>query len=278
MYIFEGPEQVEIKKVVRPGHFGISSYAGSVTTIGCPITEKGFKTGLTKDEEVYYEQVLDLKSGELSKHSKWWNKFNEEYPIKLNNTKKTTLILDNPINQIKYKILLASNKVANSEISKTPETEFFIDDKELKAKAENEVFNYKMEGMEIIFKMSPEEKKSALRLFGKSGLDTSSESMLKAELGRQLDKDPKEFHRILADINIGIKGWILELVEKGFLRRSTNGFKFGDELIASSMETAVDFFKNPKNHDTKLMLEGSLSGTKKPIAANKFVKDKEGAQ
>ena len=258
---FEGPEIIKIRNAAKAGFFGISSYAKSVTVLGCELSKTGFKTGLTPEEEKYYEQELGLKPGELNKHSKWWSDvFNVTHAIRLNNTKLTEILLDNPINQIKYKVLLQSSKVANSEIEKSkPGILFYIDDVESKAKAELETFNYEFEGMGLIHKMSPEEKRSNLRLFGKKGLDTMSETMLNAQLVTECKKDPKKFVETLKDKDIATKAFIVELLEKKLLTRKGNYYLHGDDTIANSTEECVEYFNDIKNQSVKLTLQSRLN-------------------
>jgi hypothetical protein len=259
---FDGPSTVKIKRIPRAGYFGISSYAKSVTTLGAPYDKKGgFKTGLTKSEEEHYEKLLNLKPGDLNRHSKWWSEtFNIEHAIRLHNTKTNELVLDNPINQIKYKVMLAADKVANSEIEKNnPNALFFIDNEEAKAKAELETFNFEYEGMKLIMKCSPEEKRANLRLFGKAGIDLMSEDSASSQLYLELKRDPKNFFNIMTDSDLKTKAFIKELEEKKLIKRMGNYYKHGDDTIANSTEECVEFFKNPKNQSVKLVLETRLN-------------------
>lgn len=259
-YIWEGPTEVQFKPVARAGYFGISSYAKSVTVLGAEISKNGYKTGLTKQEEAYFENKLNLKLGELDRHSEWWSDvFNTKHALRLQNTKTTELVLDNPINQIKYKVALASSKIANSDIEKNkPTCMFYIADEEAKAKMELEAFNYEFEGMGRIHKMTPEEKREALRLFGKKGLDTMTETMLNTELVRESKKNPKTFVETLDDKDIKTKAFILELLEKGLLKRKGNQYIHGEDTIAVSTEDCVDFFNDVKNQTLKLTLTTRL--------------------
>lgn len=262
---FEGPKVIKLKRINRAGFFGISAFPKTVTVMGCEIGENGWLTGLTKEEEDYYEKELGLKSGELNKHSKWWGEiFNTEHNIRLDNTKPTNLYLDSNINKIKYKVLLASSKIANSEIEKSkPNTLFFIDDQEAKAKSELKQFNFEFEGMKLITKATVEEKKSFLRLFGKAGLELMTEDILSSTLYSEMKKDPKRFFDIMTDKDANIKGFIRELEEFKLLRRTANKYFHGDDLIAHSTEEAVDYFNDIKNQPVKLMLETSLRKKKK---------------
>lgn len=262
----ECPESIKIKRIGSAGYFGISSYPKSVTTLGCEISKTGFNTGLTVDEEKHFEAELNLKQGELSKHSKWWSDvYNVEFAPRLNNTKSTEIILDNPINQIKYKVLLASSKVANSEIEKNPNSIFFIDNPEAKAQKELESFEYEYEASTLIHKLSPEDKRGSLRLFGKSGLDNLSETMLNASLYQEMKKDPKEFVRILTDKNLKTHMLVKELIEKGILKRKGNYYIHNDDTIAHSTEECISYFNDINNQSVKLILESRLNKKKKEV-------------
>ena len=266
---FEGPESIKVKRIPKAGYFGIGSYAKSVTTLGCEISSKGYyKTGLTPELEKHYEGELNLKPGELNKHSKWWGDvFNVTYCPRLFNTKSTEIQLDNPINQIKYYVMNASSKIANSEIERTPDTIFYIDNPEAKAKAELEIVSYEFEGMSLVFKLSPEEKRSSLRMFGKKGLDTISESMLNNQLMQEMKKDPKAFVEILNDKDVKIKALIEELVEKNVIKRKGNYYIHGEDTIANSTEECVAYFKDKANDSVTLILKSRLNKTKKDKVA-----------
>jgi hypothetical protein len=264
MIKFEGPEMVKIKRIPKVGYFNISAYPRSVTVLGCEIGKTGYKTGLTESEQELYEKALELKPGALGKHGSFWETFNVEHSIRLYNNKTTEISTDNIINQLRYKVLLASSKVANSEINKNdPNAIFYIDDQEAKAKMQQTVFNFELEGMKKIMSLSPEEKRGTLRLFGKTGLDTMSETMLDSQLYLELKKDPKNFLETLADSNLATKMFIQELVEKHILTRKGNYYIHGEDTIANSTEECVLYFNDIKNQSVKLTLETRLKKAKK---------------
>lgn len=259
-YVFDGPKTIKIRRIPKVGYFGLVSYPKSMTTLSCQITDRGFNTGLTPIEEKHYETLLGLKAGELSRHSKWWGEvFNTEHPLKLNNTKGNELILDNEMAQIKYKVLLAHTKIANSEVEKgNPGALFYIDNAELKAKKEVEVINLKMEGMKLVLKLSPEEKKGALRLFGKAGVDEMSESMTSAQLYQEMEKNPKHFFDTMTDGDLKTRMFIQELIEKKLIVRSGNYYKHGEDTIANSTEECIEYFNDIKNQSVTLVLTNRL--------------------
>lgn len=263
--MYQGPKEVKIKRIPRAGYFGITAFPKTTTVLGAEISKRGHNTGLTSDEEKYFEKELKLPEGTLAPHSEWWdNTFNINHRITLFNTKATTLILDNPLNQLKYKVLLASSKVANSEIERgNPLADFYIEDMEAKAKKENEVFDYKFDAFETLMKLSPEEKRSCLRLFGKNGVDSLSESIVKAELGKEIEKDPKLFVEILSDKKLKTRLLVEEMLEYRVITRRGNSFINGEDTIASSTDECVDFIDDVKNQSVVLALGTRLKKAKK---------------
>jgi hypothetical protein len=266
---FNGPQSVKIKRNPKSGYFGLFAYPKSVTTLSCQLNSKGsHNTGLTPEEEKYYEKQLEgmgVKPGDLGKHSSWWdNVFNTEFAIRLFNTKTTELILDNPINQIKYKVLLAHGDVANSDIERNkPGILFYIDDEEARAKEELKVLNFELEGMKLIIGLTPEQKRGSLRLFGKSNPDLMSEDVCSAQLMMEMKKEPKKFFDIITDKELSTKMFIYELLDKKIISRKGNYFYYNDDLIANTTDECVTYMNDPKNQSVRLGLETKLKKNKK---------------
>lgn len=263
--MYTGPKEIVIKRVPKPGYFGITSYSKSTTSFGAEISKFGYNTGLTPEEEKYYEDKLGLKPNELNSHSDWWSDvFNVQHAIKPFNTKSTTLVINSPLNEIKYKVLLACSKVANSELEKgNPNAEFYIVDEEAKAKVESEIFDYEMECMELIINLSPEKKRQALRLFGKKGVDTLSESVVKSELHKESKKDPKLFIDTLKDKKLNTKLFMEELLDYRIISRKGNYFMNGEDTIASSTDECVEYLEDVKNQSVVLAMTTRLKKLKK---------------
>ena len=261
------PKEIVVRRVPKAGYFGLTSYPKSVTSLGAEIAKGGFKTGLTSEEEKFYEEKLGLKAGQLSRNSKWWSDvFNVEHSIRLFNTKSTTFDLegDNWINQLKYKVLVSSSKIANSEIEKNkPNVDFYIVDEEAKAKIESEIFDYEWEGMELVLKLSPDEKRASLRLFGKKGVETLSETVIKAELTKELKKDPRLFVETLKDKKLKTRLVIEEMLEYRVITRKGNSFYNGDDVIAVGTDDCIEFFEDMKNQSVVLSLNTRLKKAKK---------------
>jgi hypothetical protein len=265
MQEFEGPKSIEIKRNPKVGYFGITSYPKSTTTLSCQIGKRGYNTGLTPEEESFYEKKLDLKPGELSKNSKWWGEvFNVGYPIRLFNTKTTEFYLDDPMSQIKYKVLLAHSDVANSEMERNkPGILFYIDDKEAKAKEELKTINFELEGMKLILSLTSDEVKGTLRLFGKPSAELMSTDVCQALLMQEMKKNPKQFFDIITDKELKNKIFVYELLDKKILTRKGNAVKYGDDTIGNSLNEACEWVIDVKNQSTVLALQTKLKKVKK---------------
>jgi hypothetical protein len=264
----EQPKVIKIKRNPKSGYFGLYAYPKSTYVITCQLNSKGhYNTGLTENEERYYEEKLGLKAGELSKHSNWWNEvFNSspQYTIRLNSTKTTELFLDNVTNELKYKVILAHSDVANSELERNkPNVIFFIDDEEAKAKAGLQSLNFELEGMKKILSLTPEEVKGTLKMFNKFSTELMTTDVAQLQLMEEMKKNPKQFFDIITDKELKTKIFIYELLEKKLLTRKGNSIKYGDDTIASSINEGVEYFNDIKNQTERLTLETKLKKLKK---------------
>lgn len=257
-------KELVVKRIPKAGFFGIASYDKSTITIGPELSmiDGAVKVKLSKEDQSSYEQRLRLKEGELSPFSTWWG---ENIEIRLECTKPTKIILDDSaMSELKEKVLRSSSKVASSELErfKNPNAMFYIVDEEAKAKVETEKSDYEFEAYELLMKLSPEEKRASLRLFGKKGVDTLSENVIKNELLKQIKKDPKEFTSILKDKKLKIRLLTEELLDYSIITKNGHYYRNGDDTIASSTDELVDYFEDIKNQSVRLAMESRLKRKK----------------
>lgn len=263
----EGLKTVIVRMIPKKGFFfskGLLAYEKATETIGCELSSKtggGYKTGLTPAEEREYEKRLGLKEETLSRHSPWWG---ENIMFRLEKNKPNIFVIDTPMAELKYKCLLASSKIAKSEldIKTSPNATYYIVDDEFKAQAETEQADYEFEAHELLMKLNAEEKRSALRLFGKKGVASLSENVVKAELLKQIKKDPKLFTSILKDKRLKSRLIAEELVDYGIITRSGHYFRNGDDTIASSTDEVIDYLEDLKNQSVVLAMKSRLAKKK----------------
>jgi len=252
-------KQLVIKPRLRNKFSGLSSYSRTKTPIeGAQLNKFGwYNTGLTEDEERKYEKLLGLKQGELSKKSPFWGTV---LKITLNNDKPTFIGLSGELDELKYKVILEHEKIANNymELQKNPNAEFYIDDPESIAAMEASKIDLEMEAMEAMFKTTIEEKRGLLRLYGKKETQKMTESMVKATLAKLIKENPEEFIHKTKDKALKTKMLIEELLEVGLFKKKGNYYYNGEDLIGTSTEEIVGYLTDMKNQSVKLNLENKL--------------------
>lgn len=256
-------KQLIIRPITRNKFSGISSYARTQTVInGAQLDRTGlYKNGLSVSDEEYYEKELNLPKGTLNKRSTFWG----DLQIRLNNDKITIFSIVSPMDELKHKMILAHTKIANSEteVSTTPNAEFFIYDPEATAKIESAKIDFELEALDLFNSLSLEERKNMLRVYGKRGTDDMSETMVRTEIFKKLKENPKDFIEAASKKETQIKGMIENLIEKGVIKKKGTYFYNGEDLLGSSSDEVVGYLSDMKNQAVKLALESKLKSKKK---------------
>lgn len=263
-------KQVIIKPIHKSKFSGISGYRSTVTHIGPEIKMSdggSYKTGLSKEEQKKYEELLDLKPGELGSRSEWWG---NNIDIRLYNDKPTFITINGPKDELKYKVLCNSSKIAidELEVSKNPTAIFVIHDEEKAAAKKSEAIDIKMEAYEILAEMNAEEKRGLLKVLssqgkvGKRGINEFSDKVVKGYLGQELEVNPKEFIKIAKDPLLKTKIFIADLLEENIVSRSNNTYRYG-ELVWTSTQELIEFLMDTKNEAIRLSLETKLKKSSK---------------
>jgi len=258
-------EQIIIKPLSRPKFSGISSHSKTFTVItGAQLDQTGlYKTGLTKEDEAKYESDLNLPKGTLSKrNSDFWGTLD----IRLFNDKPTYFSIASPLDEIKYKVILQHSLIANNEmeILNNPMVGFYIEDLESKAKVEEIGLNLEFEAMQILMDSTIEDKRGLLKVYPNTkGVDTFSETMVKTELMKRVKENPKRFIELSQDPDLKVRILIEDLLNSGKLIKKGSFYNYEGEVIGSSIESAISYFKDLKNQSVKLVAEQDIKNSKK---------------
>lgn len=257
--------QIIIKPVVRPRFSGISKHANTATVYtGAQLSMKTglYKTGLTNEEEAHYESVLNLPKGTLGKRSPWWG----ELDIRLFNDKPTYFSIVSPLDELKEKVIREHSAIANNELElqKNPTAEFYIEDPEAKAKIEEVAIDLQFEANQILMDTTTDEKRGYLKLYGNGrGVDTFSERVVKTELFKKVNADPKRFIEMSSDPDIKVRILIEDLLNSGKLTKKGSFYNYEGEVIGNSVDAAISFFKDLRNQSVKIVAEQSVKKPKK---------------
>jgi hypothetical protein len=251
---------------------------GAFINITVPRLRSGiFVDVLTKNEKEYLEQIMGLEVGALNVYNKtnnFWDNTTEGGISRVRLSKQNNhLNLNNPIDYIKYKILLANKDLVAPNLQTLqdrPKATYrfvLVADNEVnavsKAKMSNKAQCYveygKYESNEEVLRMVIE------TLTSKPLANNTKLDFLQTKIGELIDADSKLFLRVIQDPLLKTRILIKKCIEQGFIS------KRGDFLYLRSdntplceggeeptMTVAAKYLNNPKRQDMKLSLEAKL--------------------
>lgn len=252
---------VVIKPIKKARWAPMARYMKCRDTIAPYLSPKGgVETGLTKDEEAYFEKALGMPAGSLSRTSKFW----QDYKIDMTDQSKL-LYTDTPEGELAYKFILSHKRVANSVAERTdwPYAEYVIEDVEEEAKQENAKSRRKIEALKRFDKLSLEEMRMILKVIGRFTPEKTSNQVVEKAVRELAENDHNRFLDILDDKHFTTKALIEDLIRIKALRRNANIIMFGDTPIGHDMESTVIFLEDPMNQAVRLQLERQLQGISK---------------
>ena len=134
-------------------------------------------TGLTEEDEKRLEKKMHMSPGTLSKYNKdYWTMFKIDVP-----SEGISLDTNNPEEEVKYLVLKAHQRVANSEMERfdTPFAEYVMTSVEQEAKMENKKSKLKRKAYKVFSNMSTTEMADVLKVMGKRAGDAASVDFIK---------------------------------------------------------------------------------------------------
>jgi hypothetical protein len=228
---------------------------------------------LNKDEQAWFEKEMGLETGSLAASARK-NNFWREFKVILDKKGKI-LDLSDPEDFLSWKVLLASNTIANSKSEINPMIhDFYMVTEEEEQEVDSRLAEKYEEASLLFSKISKSDKKmkSVLRLLGKGNIPSDANTKwLKAELVKVIEQKEKihgvpgttDFIRVANDPNFDIKIFLLDAIEIGeiFIEGTTYKLRAGD-VIGYDHDQAISFLNNPKNQQTKLLIEERIKNNK----------------
>ena len=233
---------------------GLIKWSNCFDYVGSYWTRSGSRyTGLTKEEATELEKELGLQEGTLNPDSTYW----DTYAIKVG--KKDLIInTDRPEGKLQYLFLKKHKRVADGLNKVSPSTDYVIINKEAEAEVANKANKIKRDAYRAMDKMTLEEMRKCLRLFGVKS-DTLSNEMIEAKLAEYIEKDPSQFIRIwVENPNKEINFIIEAALAKNILRKNRASYYFGTDLIGNGIEDVIAYLKDKKNQDIYLSIKAEL--------------------
>lgn len=226
--------------------------------IGTYITRSGNKyTGLTEEDETRLEKAIGYPEGHLSKKSPFWSTFT----VKIGE-KELVVNTEDAFDEIKYLFLKGHKRVANGINMVTPSKDWILIDREAEAKEVNIKGRKKREAFKELDKMSIEEMRKALRLYGVKS-DNISAELVEQKLTEVIEKNPEMFFiKWVNNKNKEIEFLIEEALSKNIMRKTRNIYYYGTETIGSSLEDTAAYLKSAKGQELKISILEEIKSKK----------------
>lgn len=241
---------VELKIKKKNPWVGLVKYKACFDYIAPYFTRSGsIYTGLTPEDEKYYEKVLGYEDGHLAKTSDFWTNFCVKVGAR-------GLILDDsiPRQEMIIKFLSGHKRVATSLDKLTAGKDYLLINREAEAVEKNKINKQRREAIIEFGKLSLEQMRKCLRLFGVNA-DRMSNELVESTLYDLVEKQPKRFFEKWVDNKSKETEFLIEqAIAKGVIRKDRTHYFYGSDMFADGLEDAVAYLDNKKNQDLKLSI------------------------
>lgn len=267
-------------KITNPRHVFYGGMAeNAVRTFVVPkLTSGTYVNVLTNSEKEFLENYMQLEPNALSVHKKEHNFWSDSNPEGVNKVtlkrQDTFLDLSEPVDYIKYKILLSNKDLicpSLEEYERKPKAtyQFVIIKEGDETKAAKTSMNYMMEAYKEYGKV--EDKIDFLKVIVESldnrpVSDTTKIEFLQAKMNEYIQADAKKFLKIIKDEYLPTKVLIRRAINAGVITRRGNflylrsdGKPLCNDNEDPTLEVAAKYLNQPKHQSIKLAIEAELN-------------------
>ena len=229
---------------------GLIKYKNCFDYIAPYFTRSGsIYTGLTPEDERRFEKLLGYPEGHLAKTSDFW----KTYCVKIGSR---AMILDDqfPTQEMMIKFLSGHKRVATSLDKMTAGKDYLLINRQAEAVEQNKLNKLRRDAIKAFDKLSLDEMRKALRLFGVKS-DTMSNELVESTLFNLVDKQPKRFFDKWINNKSKETEFILEeAIAKGVIRKDKTHYFYGTDMFADTLTDAIAYLDDKKNQDLKLSI------------------------
>lgn len=241
---------VELKIKKKNPWIGLIKYKNCFDYIAPYFTRSGsIYTGLTPEDEKYFEKALGYEDGHLSKTSDFWQTFCVKVGTR-------TLLLDDsiPRQAMIIKFLSGHKRVATSLDKLDAGKDYLLINREAEAVEANKQNKLRRDAIKEFDKLSLDQMRQCLRLFGMSA-DRMSNELVESTLFGLVDKQPKKFFDKWVNNKAKDTEYLLEqAISKGVIRKDKTHYFYGTDMFADTLEDAIAYLDDKKNQDLKLAI------------------------
>jgi hypothetical protein len=247
--------EVILRPLLRDKWAGVFKYKNCTDYVGTYFTRTGaIHTGLTLEDTERLGKLLGKDPKELSPSSEFWH----NYYIRIGN-KDIYLDTDNPEDELKYLFLKTHKRVANGFNDNNPTANYVLINKESEAKEANKFNQIKRKAIVAFGKLSLEEMRKALRLYGTNPENLSGE-LVENRLFEIVEKDPEKFlDRWVDNKRRETEYLIQEAVAKNIIRKNKSEYKYGTDTIGHLLDDAINYLDSPEHRDLKQIIINDIN-------------------
>lgn len=257
---------VEVRPIEKDstwhGIKGKDSFSRPVTIEALVSIQTGqYATGLSQEDRERLESVTgyNLSPDYNNGHPhEFWN--SPQAAIKLEN-KTNVFDTSNPLNEIKVKVMKASDLVANSlreyEEGKFPEALFVIHDETEETEVRATKAAIKRKVIIEATKLTKARKIEIIQILLNTSVKNQSEDYIDLKLDEAIETIGAEtvLNLIQRDkARVYLHAMILEGLQKGVLRKEGTSIYYLDDQLGFDIETTIDYFNDTKNQALKAVL------------------------
>lgn len=241
---------VELKIKKQHPWAGLVKYKHCFDYISPYLTRSGsIYTGLTPEDEKYFEKALGYPEGHLAKSSDFWTTF----CVKVG---AHTVLLDDsiPRHAMMIKFLTGHKRVATSLDKLTAGKDYLLINRQAEAIEQNRINKVRRDAIKEFDKLSLDQMRKCLRIFGINGERLSNE-LVESTLFNIVDKQPQKFFDKWVNNNSKETEFLLEeAIAKGVIRKERTQYFYGTEMFADTLQDAISYLDAKKNQDLKLSI------------------------
>jgi hypothetical protein len=245
--------KVTLRPLAQDSWSGVVKYKNCYEDISKYYTRSGgIYTGLSKEVA---DRLGEKLGRDLSQHSEFWDTF---YIRTVG--KDIILDLEDPMDELKYHFLRNHKRVKNSMLEHKATANFVLLNQEQESQRMNVFGRAKRKAGAELDKMTPEEMRKALRIFGKSA-ENMSPDVVENRLNEIIEGDPQGFLDKWVNNKSRETQYLIErAVSMNIIRKNKRLYNYGTDVIGHGLEETILYLDDPVNQDVRIAILQQIDG------------------
>jgi hypothetical protein len=245
--------KVILRHKTKQAWSGIYKYKNCNDYLGTYLTRTGRRyTGLTDEENVRLGKELKQ---DLHPNSSFWDTF----AIRIG-AEDVIIDTNDSWGELQYLFLKNHKRVQSSLSTPKATANYVLINKDEEAKEANKVNQNRRKAYKEFDKMSINDMRRCLRLFGLNP-DNSSAELIEFKLSEFIDQNPERYIELWVDNKKRDTQFLVEsAISKNIIRRNKNIYKYGSDIIGHTLEETIAYIDDPKNQELKRAIVTETEG------------------